>query len=358
MKPLTHGRLTWMTVLLAFLLPAAIEASEPERGAESADTNETNASTYVDTVHDYLSDELVHWSSVLDESLVGVIGDANRTRESRMAALEKQRQASDRFFQTGKYLDETTHTYARLRFDLWARQREANEANVNVRLHLPLARTRHRLRIFVNDLTEDNVKDLIQANDQPENPKVGVNYFAPEAFGIVSKYSLGFSGIYPYVRARYSTLVKKGDWIIEPVQIFEYSTRDDFAESTDFYFDTEPREGELMRFQLNRGTRSHEPGMYYGFGFSYSWIFSPHTGLRFIQSFAGDTEYVYTPEGGDEQVSYSGIYNIHTALEYRRNIWRKWLFVQVMPAVDFSRQYDYKSDFSIRFYFDMLFGNY
>ncbi|WP_457596968.1 hypothetical protein, partial [Hydrogenimonas sp.] len=189
-------------------------------------------------------------------------------------------------------------------------------------------------------------------------PKFGLNYFAPRAFGIYSKYSLGLSGLHPYVRGRYGRVFDAGSWIVEPVETLQYSEKYDFSENTDLYIDTEPREGELFRIRLYRGTRAHRDGMVYGAGVSYAWRFSRHTGVRLVQSFAGDTDYTYTPPGENSSRKFSGIHGYTTALGYRRNIWRRWLFVELIPSVSFRRSEDYRPDYAVTFLADLFFGNY
>ncbi|WP_300364575.1 hypothetical protein [Hydrogenimonas sp.] len=331
----------------------------------SADSNTTDENaTFIDEYHDSFSDQVVKWSDKIDQTLVNLLGEeVNATKRSDETPLEKERESSDRFFQTQKYLNETSQTYIRLRVDTSVRSLESDETNFHVRVHLPLSRTKKRLRLFIEDLNEDNAENLVKkSSDDPEkeevSPKIGINYFAPRAFGIHSKYSLGLSGLHPYVRARYSMVFEPGNWVVEPVQTFQYSEKYDLSERTNLYLDTEPWENTLFRIQLSRGTRAHRKGMYYGLGFTYNWGMTRHSGMRIVQTFAGNTKYEYTPEESTKTETFPGIYNYTTAFGYRRSVWRKWLYVEMIPAVNFHRQYDYRPNYSFRIFFDLFFGNY
>ena len=329
-----------------------------------ADINATDEnSTFIDDYHGTISDQLVDWSETIDETLYNLLGgeESNVSDKRAETPLEKERESTDEFFQTQKYLNETSLTYIRLRVDTTVQSRESDDVGINARVHLPLSRTKKRLRLFLEDLNEDNAEDLVKKTDdgnEDVSPKIGVNYFAPRAYGIHSKYSLGLSGLHPYVRARYSIVFEPGNWVIEPVQTLQYSEKYDFSEWTNLYLDAEPRENTLFRIQLNRGTRAHKKGMRYGLGFSYNWNLKRHSGMRIVQSFSGDTKYEYTPDDSEETETFGGIYNYATAFGYRRNIWRRWLYVEMVPAVNFHRRHDYSPNYSFRIFFDLFFGNY
>ena len=342
--------LIWLAAATAL---AGVETEEP------ADAN----ATWVDETHRWISREIVDWADRLDATLASWLGGEEDDAEegNRTTELMKERRTAERFFQTRKYLNETPNAYIRARLDAYMASKESGDVNARVSLHLPLVRAQRRLRLFVEDFNDENAKEVTEKTPEGSSdtsPKFGLNYFAPRAFGIVSKYSLGFSGLYPYARARYNTVFQPGGWAVEPVQTFRYSTKDEFAEQTDLYCDTEVSEDSIFRIHLLRGTRSHKDGMYYGAAVSFSHLFTPRRGLRLVQSFSGDTDYEYTPEGETESRTYSGIYNYTTALGYRTDIWRHWLFVEVVPAVNFHKEYGYSPNYSLRFYLDLFFGNY
>ncbi|WP_457595793.1 hypothetical protein, partial [Hydrogenimonas sp.] len=302
---MNYVRVWWWLALLAAL------------GARADGTAADANATYIDRLHDSLSSTLTSWSDTLDEALAKALGgEGERGRDANGTSLQRERRDTDTFFQTRKYLAETSGTYIRVRGAASLSSLSRDETRLSVRLHLPLSKVRRRLRFFVEDLDDRNAGDLFRRTPSAQQaatlgdtePKFGLNYFAPRAFGIYSKYSLGFSGLHPYVRGRYGRVFEAGAWIVEPVETLQYSEKYDFSESTDLYVDTEPRAGELFRIRLYRGTRAHRDGMVYGAGVSYAWRFSRHTGVRLVQSFAGDTDYTYTPPGENSSRKFSGIH--------------------------------------------------
>jgi hypothetical protein len=348
------------------LLALAVHLSAEHNMTAVSDEN----ATFVDRIHSYLSEKVVDLSETLDTTLAEALGEEReaKRREAKEAKARAERERSDAFFQTRRYLNETPKTYIRLRAAASVRSAQDEESTFNVRAHVPLSRVRRRLRLFVEDLNEENAEYLVKESDATAqtpsgrpadtSPKLGINYFAPRAFGIASKYSLGLSGLHPYVRARYSRLFQAGEWMVEPVQMLEYSERYDFSERTNLYIDRAVSETTLFRIQFDRGTQAHEKGMYYGAGVGCYWTLSRHTGMRLVQTFRGDTGYEYTPEGESGPRSYKGIYNYTTAFGYRRSLWRPWFFVEVIPAVSYDRSRDYRPAYSVTFMMDLFIGNY
>ncbi|WP_456450294.1 hypothetical protein [Hydrogenimonas sp.] len=352
-------KIALFSLFFAFFSSIAAETASPPSSEADA--------TLVDRLHGYLSDTVVDLSESLDTTLAGALGE-KENEEAKKRAMQKERERSDAFFQTRRYLNETARTYVRLRASASLQSLGDDATHFNVRAHLPLNRVRRRLRLFVEDVNEENADNLVKRTDETgttdtgrpvdTSPKFGLNYFAPRAFGIRSKYSLGLSGLHPYVRARYSYFHQAGRWMIEPVQTLQYSEKYDFSEHTSLYFDTEPAPDTLFRIQFDRGTQAHEKGMYYGAGVGYYWTLSRHTGMRLVQTFRGDTGYEYTPEGENETRRFKGIYSYTTAFGYRRSFWRPWLFVEVIPAVNFSRTRDYDPNYTVTVLVDMFIGNY
>lgn len=342
-------------VFLLFFAAGALQAG----GSDGVDGNVT----WIDDYYESISNEVVEWSESIDRTLYDWLGgeERNGTRGENETELEKERRRSDEFFQTRKYLNETSRAYVRLRADTALRSLESGETSLNMRVHLPLSRTRRRLRFFIEDLNEDNAENLVKKTDTESDetsPKFGINYFAPEAYGIRSKYSLGFSGLHPYLRGRYNMVFEPGDWVVEPVETLQYSEKYDFSEKTDLYFDTEPEEETLLRIHLGRGTRAHKKGMSYALSVSYSLNLTDRSGMRVAQSFSGHTRYEYTPDGTEETKRCSGIYNYTTAIGYRRSLWRKWLYVELVPSVNFHKVHDYRPNYSFWLIFDLFFGHY
>ncbi len=335
----------------------------------NADTNMTTQHefNYIDEAHTTLSKKVLGWSRAIDTTLSGWLGndEINTTTvesDNPDTILEKRVRSVDSFFQSNKYLNEIDDAFIRLRTNSFFQSKESNDFNLRLSAQLPLSKTKKSFKIFVDDITLDNAKDILKDNEDDRlAPDIGVLYFAKERYGIESRYSLGLSGIDPFVKARYNMPIRTDKWLIDTVQLFKYSTDDEFEEETNIYFDRQIKESSLFRIQFHRKTQTKVEGMDYGLSFQYYWSPKKDTGLRFSQSFLGNTKHPYIVDKNVEPPqtkTYGGINNYLTSISWRENIWRKWFYYEVRPGVNFDKQYDYDPNYTIRLFFDFYFGQY
>jgi len=336
----------------------------------NADTNVTTQqeSSYIDETYTNLSKKVLEWSRAIDTTLSSWL-ENDETNTTTVASnisdntLENKVKSIDSFFQNDKYLNETDNTFVRVRIDNYFQSKESNNFNLRVSAQLPFNKSKKNFKIFIDDLTSDNAKNIPKDDSEEDRlvPDIGVHYFAPEKYAIESRYSLGLSGIDPFVKARYNMSIRTNKWLIDPVQLFKYSTDDEFEEETNIYFDKQFKESSLFRIQLHRKTQTKVDGMDYGLSLQYYWSPKKDTGLKLSQSFWGNTKYQYIVDKNIEPPqtkNYSGINNYVTSLSWRENIWRKWFYYEVRPAVNFRKQYDYEPNYTIRLFIDFYFGRY
>lgn len=324
-----------------------------------------NNSTYIDETHSVVSHKVLEWADTLDDTLSTWVSNDNNISviANKQEKKEPQKLTVDAFFQSNKYFGETENTFIRLRTDSRFQTKESNTFNVRVSAQIPFKKSKQSFKFFVDDLNVDSAKNILQEDKDDENtfPELGMHYFAPEKYGVVSRYSLGFQGISPFVRARYSMPLKTGQWDIEPVQILKYSSNDSFEEETNIYFDKAFEELSLLRIQLHRKTQDEVKGMDYALAVEY--FFSPieKAAVRLSQGFFGNTKYPYVVDNSIEPPltkSFGGINNYVTSISWRQNIWRDWFYYEVSPSVNFHKDYDYEANYSVRIFFDFHFGEY
>jgi len=331
---------------------------------QANDLNSTqNDEDYIDTLHKTLTDKVKHWSNYADDQLVDMAdyltNTENNTSVIHEDILQDNKDSVDSFFLNDKYLDQTDQSYVSIRPEGRFSSKEDEEFNLKIKAHLALSKSKKRFRLFINDLDQDNAKNVATEDEEKSAPEIGLNYFAPETYGIESKYSIGIRGIYPFVRARYSSEFHPGEWIIEPIQTFRYSVKDDFEEKTQVFLDTKVTDLSLFRCLLERGTKSRVPGMSYYGSIGIYWTPKKNNGFSLSQYFNGSTKYQHTEDPSAVPVvyqDYNGIYNYGTSLNWRKNFYREWLFFEIQPGVNFHKKYDYEPNYTIRILFDMFFG--
>ena len=270
--------------------------------------------------------------------------------------FEEEVDTVDKFFQNDKYLDRTNETFIRIRSENYFESKGSNDFGMQVRVQIPLSKTKKRFKIFVDDLTLDNVNGILQ--DTSDTPDIGIHYFASR-HTILSRYSIGFSGIDPFVKARFNMPIAIDHWLIDPIQTFRYSTDKKFEEETNIFFDRKIDKSSFFRILLHRKTQDEIEGMDYALSTQYFHTGEKDTGFSVSQSFYGNTKYVYSTEQGiphPKLKKYGGIHDYVTSFSWRANIWRKWFYYEVRPSVSFHKQYDYEPNYRMSFFFDFYLG--
>jgi len=315
--------------------------------------------TSIDIAYNSISKKVLHWSEYLDIRISSWLDDNVSYEECQAQEINHIKNENTQkkydinyFFQNNKYLNETKDIYVRLRLNNYLYSREKNRMNVRLNAQLPFDRCKAQWKFFLQDST--NSLSEVKSTDT-SNGGVGIRYYQEALYGVSASYSLGLSGGSPYLRGRYKFPIKYHDWKIEPVQIFKYSTKYYFEEETNIYFDKYLNENDLFRIQLHRKSGSTLEGTDYGIIFRYYLNLGKDSGLELSQSFFGNTHYSHY-YALDE--SYNNINNYVTSISWRENLWRKWFYYEIRPTVNFHKDYNYKPSYSLRFLFDIYFGEY
>ncbi len=320
------------------------------------DLNTSSQYSYIDTTHAIISDELESLSKSMDTAL------SSNFEKSNISKIDKVRAKSaslDSFFHTSKFIDETDETFVRINFNSFFQSKGKANFKAKVRAHIPLSRTKKHYNLFFEDITQDNLKNALKENEKTSSLAIGFNFFAPKTYGIKSKYSIGTSGIKPFLRARYDLNFQTHNWIIEPIQQFKYSSNKKFEEKTTIYFNKLFSSSELFRFLLFRATQEKEKGMDYGTSVQYFLTLDETTVISLKQSLFGNTKYQdisYKDDFTKDYKIFSGIHNYYTSLSWRKNIWKKWFYYELSPGVNFHKQNDFKVNYSIFFSIDIYLG--
>ncbi len=321
--------------------------------AESSDQNTTLFSD-INTIDNNVSDKNSTKTTIVSSENNQSLAEQLRVEEKPLP----EREIVDEFFLTRKLLEERDKSFIRVSYIQKFNSLEEEQNNLTVRARLGLGRSKKRLKIFIEDLNNDNANNIGQSGEE-NSPSIGVETFAKERFGIKPRYSIGFRGIDPFARARFSYKTELGRWSLEPVQTFLYSLEDEFSEITELYFDTQTSEHTLLRFVVDRGTKSHVKGMHYDGFIQYFWTPRKHRALSFNLGFNGSTKYENIIVDSDPPVikEENRVFNYLFLMRWRENFWKEWLFYEIGPGVNWHEQHDYRPNYNIYFRIDMFFGH-
>lgn len=322
-------------------------------------TSDSNISNYLMIENPRMHDTNLTAKPVLDTNESVIIKSDQPARRSPVTkeSILVDGLHMEEFFLTKKLLEERDQSYVRVSFSETFNSLEKEVYTATLKARLYLGRSRKRLRLFIEDFNEDSAKNIGTTNK--ESPAIGVERISEPFLGIKQRYSLGIHGIDAFVRARYSYAINYGKWRCEPVQTFTYDIKDEFSELTELYMDTPVSDNTLLRFVVDRGTKSGVKGMDYD---GYAQLFyrpRPYAGLSLNLGFNGQTHYQNTilnstPPLIEEE---NRVFNYLFLMRWRENIWRKWLFYEVGPGVNYHEQHNYRPNYNIYFGLDLFFGH-
>jgi hypothetical protein len=332
----------------------------------SSDFN-TTEENFIDVTHEYISEKVDSISNKADDMALETINytksigsDDNKTKSQNKKSSSKNLdpQSVDALFQNEKYIEETKKSFLRLSTDYSHNSIQSNDFNIRLSAKLAFNKSQKNLKLYLSGFNQDNIDDIIKRDDYDDGkPEIGVSYLVQFKNNIKTKYSLGVRSMYPYVKGRFSYLKNAGTWLIEPVQTIEYSIKDEFREDTKLYLDTEVIEKVKFRLEFSRGSQSKSRGMDYASIVSLFWTPQSRTGLELRQGIYGNTKYEYISDEAMQKIEvYSGINNYVTTLTFRQNIYRKWLFYEVSPGVDFQKNHDFNPNYRFYVRLDAFFG--
>lgn len=350
---------------------------------ESVDINKS----YLDHMHDAMDMKVHEWGVDIDGTVLGIYEffgeneetnstnlnvsntinkDENKTidvnssieKKSQKTTVLTEREIVDEFFLTRRLLEERDESYVRVSYSHVLHSLQNEERDFSVRARLGLGRSKKHLKLFIEDLKNDSSENIGKPTSN-DSGAIGIERASKKRFGIKPRYSIGFRGIYPFARARYNYDTDFGKWHFEPIQTFVYSMKDEFSEITELFLDRKISSHELIRFALDRGTRSHVKGMHYDGFVQYFWTPKKHRALNVNLGFNGSTKYINTIIEGTPPVTKeeNRVFNYLFQVKWREQFWKEWLFYEVAPGVNYHEQHDYRPNYNILFKIDMFFGH-
>ena len=304
---------------------------------------------WVDYAHDYASQQVLNLAEYSDKTVFRWL-DGNEST-CQVSCERTKKKNVDSFFQSSKYLEETDDTFIRVRFDTELQSREKDDLKVKFSVQFPFSRCKKHFKFFMENLSSNKKAEISKNKEKIKKPEVGFSYLGSDDFKLKSKYSVGVSEFFPFLRARYHRPWNIGNWTIDPVQTFKYSKKYRFEEKTDIYFDIHPAPNNMFRFSAHRKTKEEYKGMDYEFTFQYYFSGKKDMGLRLSQSFSGNTEYIKLNKN-----RYKGVNDYRTSFSYRATILRKWFYYEISPSVNFYEKNEYRANYALRFFLDFYFG--
>ncbi len=245
---------------------------------------------------------------------------------------------------------------SRLRAFYTISKREYNDLesspNFKIRLVFPQLQDRLKFKYSSNKPTPQPEKEKPKEKEV-EAQKTSKKPIVPSKFKNAFKWNVHFeSGIRvdfppnPFAKFRIDKNIKLGSWIIRPTQEFFWFLRDGFGETTSLNFDNSLTPKTLFRFQNEVTWRDDTDDVTFVTGPTVFHRISDKRAIAFNLKASG----INRPK--------LFVNNYRASIDYRQNIYKKWLFFELNPAVDFPESRDFHKVYSISLQVEAVFGSF
>ena len=305
---------------LALSVPISVnslaQASTTEEEDPSPCHYESQESTMLDKTYDYLNTALCEPALWFDDFFV----DDRVTQDSRAGTMV-------RWYNDFKYVEGSGLEY---------------KTRLSARVNIPKATKRLKL-VFEND-SDDKVRDLFPDSSDDTKNTLGLRY----DWFVKERSSLNFkASLHPGIEARYRYTYPFSDNTFGRVTQTVYQKKSDTGGKTSLDLDHKINDIFLVRWSNFGKLDTSFDGMELGTGITLYQFISDTQALSYEASILGKTE------------PYRYLANQRLAVRYGQNIFRKWFFYEITPAVDW-REEEYmrrEDETSITLRFEVLFNN-
>ena len=325
----------------------------------------------LDYIQSSVSRKVLIFSSKLDNSLeTWLRDDTNSSSKKVLKSIEEEKDAYrfysvvhlyDKFFKDETYLSTTNKSYLRIRFGIEENVKKEFSYLNNIRMKLRLPKTEESFHLFIGD-DENDATDTVKENLEDVTTSIGIEYFFDTLDVLNANIYAGFRGLdNPFIKLRmeYPIVFKK--LLFRPIQYFEQSREKNFKEETKFYFDHRlTDDNDLIRIFLSRSTQTHLRGTNYSAQLSYLNTIKHGIGFQIYTNLSGrtkltgtepiNTEYNITPT--------TGVYDYSSGIIWKQQFFKKYLFYELHPRVQYTQEYDYNANYIIQANLELYFGSF
>lgn len=282
-------------------------------------------------------------------------GLVDRTHKSVGNSLLFLTNSIDQFFGEKKADDYANGSRLRAFYNISKREYNDLEAtpNFKIRLVFPQLQDRLKFKYSSNKPSPPPKKKEVKVEKKEEAKEVPKKPIIPQKFKNAFKWNVHFeSGIRvdfppnPFAKFRIDKNIKLGSWIIRPTQEFFWFLRDGFGETTSLNFDNSLTPKTLFRFQNEVTWRDDTDDVTFVTGPTVFHRISDKRAIAFNVKASGINRPTLF------------VNNYRASIDYRQNIYKKWLFFELNPAVDFPESRDFHKVYSISLQIEAVFGSF
>lgn len=256
----------------------------------------------------------------------------------------------DRFFGDERVLEDNKETTVRAGIGVEWNEADGPSLKTRFNARLALPSLEKRIQLIADNFTEadeplkgSHIEDSLRESD----PDAGVRYIVKDEGPIRFSGDAGLRlGNHPQVfgKLRARLVVPFDPWEMRLTQTAQWYSRDGLGETTEIRWSRLLRQGWIFRSGSRLSWREDRDGVMPSQSLSWQRAVGNTWGHRI----ALDAEWPEVPSTGEAayMISYG----------YRRLIHRNWLFMEIVPAVDFAQIRDYEPNPRFALLFEVLFS--
>lgn len=309
----------------------------------------TTVNPWADDLYSYITKKMYTFSHHLDRKLSEKLTDdlyvdsSSNKNNTEKDSLQVNEWFSS-FFRDEIFDDEYRKSNMRLKTTYtYDHKRNKYSPTLSLKMNLALPRTKEGINLFIGrEIDRDENRNYEKTTDED----IGIRYFLPFDTFFETYVSVGFHNFDdPYVKTKAWIPYNSGQWRNRVQQEFEWSKDDRFSEETDLYFDRLLEDDAFLRLHLQRSSKSDIDGMQLFGEVIYNKTTKYDRGYQVGLSVLGETK----PESQVNE--YAGY------VVWKKNIWRKWLYYEIEPRVEWERAYDFDANYKVLVSLEAFFGS-
>lgn len=282
-----------------------------------------------------------------------MLGRADGMHEYVSGGLESAAQSVDLFFAEDNVFEESTKSYIRMGLDSVWRENEGVGFKGKVKLKIDLPNTKKRLRLLIESEGERGGTENLE--DRPEDAAQGNDYSVAVEKEVSAlklwnvRPSLGIrvhTPLNPFVRIRSYRYFPAGSWVIRVSSGAAWFDSRGYDIYGALEFDHELSESLLFRYSHLYSWREDEMFRRYSQGVSLFQQIDEKQRIAYQIIGHADDEY----EEGWRARRYDVL------ARYRRNLYKKWLFGEIIPQWTYWKESGFNSTPAIIFRLEVVFG--
>lgn len=323
----------------------------------SADQNLTVENTnWMDDYHRFFTQKVHTFSHHLDEklssydTLIETNATTLHTDKPVPSSVESDSALNDwfsSFFKDAIFDEAYTKSYAliksTLKYDYKAKKFTPSTI---LRASLVLPKTKNRLSFFIEEKSNEYSSVNTHYDNELIEGTIGLRYTLPTKEYFHSYLSTGIHSGFenPFFITHVWIPYNVSQWRNRVSQTFKYSELYRFEEETRFYFDRYIEDDAMFRVNIGRSSREEVDGMKYFTSVAYNKTTKYNRGYQIGITTEGHTK----PEN---EITKYALYGI-----YKQNIYRKWLFYEIEPRVEWEDIYDFEPNYVMLVSLEIFFG--